>query len=249
MTELLKVTNVDAGYGDSRALTKLSLSLHSGKLLALVGANGAGKSTLLRIIAGAHRPWSGSIEFKGQEISGLSDFERARGGIALTPEGRRLFSSLSVKENLVMGASSKRGGAWNLDTVLDVLPMLRPLLGQNSSTLSGGQQQAVAIGRSLMSNPELLLLDEVSLGLAPIVVDEIYESLSEVISSGLGVILVEQDLRRTMEVADYIVCLLEGHNVLESKAGQVTREQITEAYFGSQVSSFKESDSEASRGQ
>lgn len=229
---LLQVQDVSAGYGDARAVSSISLTVDAGEVLALVGANGAGKSTLLRTIAGAHRPWSGSILFKGDDVTHVSDYRRAQRGIALVPEGRRLFPSLTVRENLVIGASGRRTGAWNLDTVLSALPMLSPLLGRNASRLSGGQQQAVAIARALMANPDLLLLDEVSLGLAPIIVDEIYASLAEVRTTGLGVILVEQDLTRALGFADNIICMLEGRNVLEGKAGSLGREEITNAYFG-----------------
>lgn len=235
---LLKVEAVEAGYGDSRAVSGVSFSLEGGELLALVGANGAGKSTLLRLIAGAHRPWSGTVSFHGQEITHHRDFERTRMGISLVPEGRRLFPSMTVTENLRMGSASRRSGQWALDTVLDALPMLKPLLKRNASRLSGGQQQAVAIGRSLMSNPEVLLLDEVSLGLAPIVIDELYQSLVSVRQTGLAVVLVEQDLGRTLEVADRILCMLEGHVVLGGAPGGLTREQITDAYFGHSIASF-----------
>jgi branched-chain amino acid transport system ATP-binding protein len=235
---LLELNNLDAGYGDARALSKISLSIEPGDVLALVGANGAGKSTLLRLIAGSHMPWGGSITFKGSDITAMPDFERTRLGIALVPEGRRLFASLSVRENLMIGAASKRTGMWNIDSVLDALPMVRPLLERNASRLSGGQQQAVAIGRALMSNPDLLLLDEVSLGLAPIIVDELYESFARVKHTGIGLILVEQDLSRTLRVSSRIVCLLEGHQVLEGNPESLSREQITAAYFGNSVNGF-----------
>ncbi|WP_296630507.1 ABC transporter ATP-binding protein [Rhodoluna sp.] len=235
---LLKIESISAGYGDAPAVSGVSFSVEPGQLVALVGANGAGKSTLLRVIAGAHKIWGGSVSFHDQDITATQDFERARQGISLVPEGRRLFASLTVKENLNMGAAARRPGLWNLDSVVEALPMIKPLLSRNASRLSGGQQQAVAIGRALMSNPELLLLDEVSLGLAPIIVDEIYESLSTVRKSGLGVVLVEQDLSRTIKVADYIVCMLEGHNVLEGAAAKLSRESITAAYFGHSIESF-----------
>ncbi len=229
---LLAAHEIDARYGDVRAVTDVSLALAEGELLALVGANGAGKSTLLRVLAGAHRPFSGTVGFKGDDVTGLRDFERARRGIALVPEGRRLFASLTVRENLLVGGGSRRAGRWNVGTVTDALPMLAPLLDRNASQLSGGQQQAVAIGRALMSNPEVLLLDEVSLGLAPIIIDELYESLAAVRDGGLGVVLVEQDLDRTLAVADRIVCMLEGEVVLEGTPDGLSREAITDAYFG-----------------
>jgi len=232
---LLEVTRIEAGYGDSRAVSGVSASLDVGEVLALVGANGAGKSTLMRVIAGSHRPTAGTVELRGEDVTHVRDFERNRLGVSLVPEGRRLFPSLTVKENLEVGAGSQREGDWTIDTVVDALPMLGDLLPRNASQLSGGQQQAVAIGRSLMSNPEVLLLDEVSLGLAPIVIDELYASLDAVRGSGLGVLLVEQDLERTLAVADRIVCMLEGHAVLEGTPADLTHDQITDAYFGHAV--------------
>lgn len=235
---LLNAVSLDAGYGDSRAVTDVSLTLEQGELLALVGANGAGKSTLLRVLAGAHRPWNGTVTFRDADATNLRDFERTRLGISLVPEGRRLFASMTVRENLLVGAAAKRKGQWNVDAVVEALPMLAPLLNRNASRLSGGQQQAVAIGRSLMSNPDVLLLDEVSLGLAPIVIDELYESLAVVRKTGLGIILVEQDLTRTLSVANRIVCMLEGHVVLRGTPSDLTHEQITDAYFGHSIASF-----------
>ncbi|WNM24418.1 ABC transporter ATP-binding protein [Demequina capsici] len=232
MTPLLTAEGIDARYGDVRAVSGVSLHVDQGELLALVGANGAGKSTLLRVLAGAHRPVAGAVGLRGDDVTGLRDFERNRRGICLVPEGRRLFASLTVRENLLVGAGSRRPGRWDVDAVADVLPMLRPLLERNASQLSGGQQQAVAIGRALMSNPDVLLLDEVSLGLAPIVIDELYESLAAVRGGGLAVILVEQDLQRTLAVADRLVCMLEGEAVLEGTPHSLTHEAITDAYFG-----------------
>lgn len=239
---LLSAESLSAGYGDSRAITDISLSLEEGELLALVGANGAGKSTLLQVLAGAHRPTTGTISFKGKDATSLTDFQRNRLGISLVPEGRRLFASMTVRENLIVGAGSRRKGDWNLDSVVTALPMLGPLLNRNASRLSGGQQQAVAIGRSLMSNPEVLLLDEVSLGLAPIIIDELYQSLEVVRASGLGIVLVEQDLTRTVAVADRIICMLEGHIVLQGTPSELTHEQISDAYFGHAITSFSDSD-------
>jgi len=236
---LLSADSITASYGDSRAVTDISLSLEQGELLAFVGANGAGKSTLLRVLAGAHRPGSGTVTFKDREVTALRDFQRNRLGISLVPEGRRLFASLTVRENLMVGAGSRRSGAWNVDSVVAALPMIEPLLARNASRLSGGQQQAVAIGRSLMSNPEVLLLDEVSLGLAPIIIDELYRCLDVVRASGLGIILVEQDLARTIAVADRILCMLEGHLVLEGTPAELTHDQITDAYFGHSIASFE----------
>jgi len=237
---LLRVDSITASYGDARAVARVSLSLEAGELLALVGANGAGKSTLLRVIAGAHKPNFGTVFFKDDEITRLTDFQRNRLGISLVPEGRRLFPSMSVHENLTVGAGSGRKGEWNIDSVMEVLPMLKPLLKRNASRLSGGQQQAVAIGRSLMSNPELLLLDEVSLGLAPIVIEDLYESIATIRKAGMGIILVEQDLSRTVAVSDFIVCMLEGHEVLKGTPDELSHDDITDAYFGHSIAGFTE---------
>ncbi|SEJ58670.1 ABC transporter ATP-binding protein [Demequina mangrovi] len=238
MTALLAAESVSAGYGDSRAVADLSFEVAPGEVLALVGANGAGKSTLLRVLAGAHRPSVGRVLLRGEDVTHVRDFERNRLGVCLVPEGRRLFPSLTVRENLEVGAGSRRDGRWTVDTVVDALPMLGDLLGRNASQLSGGQQQAVAIGRGLMSNPEVLLLDEVSLGLAPIVIDELYASLATVRGGGLGIVLVEQDLERTVAVADRLVCMLEGHAVLAGTPGELSRQAITDAYFGHEVASW-----------
>ncbi|MEZ3162170.1 ABC transporter ATP-binding protein [Microbacterium sp. BWT-B31] len=232
MSALLEVDSLTTGYGDARAVSDLSLNVRAGEVLALVGANGAGKSTLLRTIAGAHRPWAGRIVFGGEDITAVSDYQRTRRGISLVPEGRRLFPGLSVRENLMIGASSGRRGAWTLRTVVEAIPLLEPLLRRSAARLSGGQQQAVAIARGLMSNPQILLLDEVSLGLAPIVVDEIYDSLASVRTAGLGIVLVEQDLTRALRFADEVICMLEGRNVLAGPAAELSRERITDAYFG-----------------
>lgn len=231
----LEVAGITAGYGDSRAVTDISFALADGEVLAIVGANGAGKSTLLRCIAGVHAPESGSVMLHGEDITPTPAFERNRRGISLVPEGRKLFPSLSVRENLTVGAGSGRAGQWNVDSVVAALPVLEPLLKRNASQLSGGQQQAVAIGRSLMSNPEVLLLDEVSLGLAPIVVDELYASIAGIRASGLSVLLVEQELARTLAIADRLMCMLEGHKVLEGTPKSLSAKQITDAYFGHAV--------------
>lgn len=245
---LLHVKSITASYGDSRAVARVSLTVDKGELLALVGANGAGKSTLLRVIAGAHKAGAGTVTFKDEEINELPDFQRNKLGISLVPEGRRLFASMTVEENLIVGAGSGRKGEWNIESVVEVLPMLKPLLKRTASRLSGGQQQAVAIGRSLMSNPEILLLDEVSLGLAPIIIDELYESFSTIRKAGMGIILVEQDLARTVSVSDTILCMLEGHEILRGKPSDLTHQQITDAYFGHSIEGFTDTIKTLSKG-
>jgi branched-chain amino acid transport system ATP-binding protein len=200
--------------------------------VALVGANGAGKTTLLRAIAGAHRPSGGRIAFDGVDVTRVRAHRRVQLGIALVPEGRRLFSALTVEENLLVAAQRSRPGRWTVDTVIEAFPLLERLRHQRAATLSGGEQQATAIGRALITNPSLLLLDEVSLGLAPAAVEAVYRSLATVIAEGATIVLVEQDLTRAMSVADRVVCMLEGRIALEGARGELSREQITEAYFG-----------------
>lgn len=229
---LLTVESLEARHGLLTAVRQVSLTLNEGETVALVGANGAGKTTLLRTVVGAHRAASGKVIFDGADITTMPAHQRVRLGIALVPEGRKLFPGLTVEENLLTAGARSRPGPWDVDRVLDAFPLLRPLRKKAAATLSGGQQQAAAIGRALMSNPRLLLLDEVSLGLAPIAVDSVYASLRTLIDGGATILLVEQDLGRAMRVAGRVVCMLEGRVVLEGAAGTLTREQITAAYFG-----------------
>jgi len=228
---LLQVEALDCRYGLLQAVRGVSFDIAQGETLALIGANGAGKTTLLRAIAGAHRPATGRVWFAGADITHMPAHRRVELGIALVSEGRRLFPSLTVEENLRV-ASARRRGRWNVDTVLDVFPLLKPRRHMPAATLSGGEQQAVAIGRALMSNPRLLLLDEVSLGLAPVVVDAVYRSLGDVIGEGATVLLVEQDLTRALQVAGRVVCMLEGRVVLQGEAASLDRDRVVSAYFG-----------------
>ncbi len=230
MTELLEVEALDARHGLLQAVRGVSLRVSAGDTLALVGANGAGKTTLLRTIAGSHRPSAGRVLFEGRDITRLPAYQRVALGIALVPEGRRLFAEMTVEENLVV---ARRGtGRWSVDSVVEAFPLLGPLLGHKAGSLSGGEQQATAIGRALMTNPRLLLLDEVSLGLAPAAVDTVYRSLQTLIGEGATVVLVEQDVGRALRVATRVACLLEGRVVLEGTPDELTRERVTEAYFG-----------------
>ena len=228
---LLQVEVLDCRYGLLQAVRGVSFDIAQGETVALIGANGAGKTTLLRAIAGAHRPAAGRVSFDSVDITHLPAHRRVALGIALVPEGRRLFPSLTVEENLRV-ASSRRRGRWTVDTVLDVFPLLKPRRHMPAATLSGGEQQAVAIGRALMSNPRLLLLDEVSLGLAPVVVDSVYRSLGDVIREGATVLLVEQDLTRALQIAGRVVCMLEGRVVLRGEAASLDRDRVVGAYFG-----------------
>jgi len=228
---LLVVEGLDARHGLLQAVREVSLEVEEGETVALVGANGAGKTTLLRAIAGAHRLHGGRVSFDGVDVTTEPAYARVRRGIALVPEGRRLFADLTVEDNLRV-AGAARSGEWRLERVLDAFPLLGPLRKQRAARLSGGEQQVTAIGRALMTNPRLLLLDEISLGLAPLVVDAVYASLAVLQEAGTTMLLVEQDLNRALRVATRVVCMLEGRLVLEGAAGELSREQVTEAYFG-----------------
>ncbi len=228
---LLSVEALDCRYGLLQAVRGVSFEVAKGEIIALIGANGAGKTTLLRSVAGAHRPHGGRLVFDGVDVTRLPAHQKVSLGIALVPEGRRLFGGLTVEENLRV-AASRRPGRWNVESVLEVFPLLRPRRHISAANLSGGEQQAVAIGRALMSNPRLLLLDEVSLGLAPVVVDAVYRSLADVIGEGATVLLVEQDLTRALQVASRVICMLEGRVVLEGDPRSLDRDRVVGAYFG-----------------
>jgi branched-chain amino acid transport system ATP-binding protein len=229
---LLEVEGVDAGYGDFQALFGVSLAVAESETVAVIGANGAGKSTLLRVIAGLLPAVRGEVRYRGEPLTGLPAHDRVRRGIALVPEGRRLFRSLSVRENLEIGAYRQRTGPWSLERVLATFPMLERLLPRSAARLSGGEQQAVAIGRGLMSNPDLVLLDEVSLGLAPVVVKQLYAALASIKEAGTTMLLVEQDTNQALAAADHVTCLLEGRVSLTGSPGELSRDAITAAYFG-----------------
>ena len=228
---LLRLDGIEARHGLLPAVRGVSLEVSQGEVVALVGANGAGKTTLLRTIAGAHRLHAGRVVFDGVDVTRVPAHRRVRLGIALVPEGRRLFPDLTVEENLRVAAAA-RAGVWTVERVLEAFPLLRPLRARRAASLSGGEQQATAIGRALMTNPRLLLLDEVSLGLAPIAVDAVYRSLETLVAAGTTMVIVEQDLGRALRVATRVVCMLEGRLVLEGAAGELSREQVTDAYFG-----------------
>lgn len=229
---LLEIDDLDAYYGDAQALFSLSMQLRRGEMLALIGANGAGKSTLLKSIAGLVRSKRGSIAYQGRSIIDRQAFDLVAEGIALVPEGRRLFPSLSVEENLMLGGKVRRTGVWNLASVYELFPVLSEKRNTPATLLSGGQQQMAAIGRGLMSNPDLLLLDELSLGLAPVIIKDIYDLLPKIARNGLSIILVEQDVTRALSVTNRFMCVLEGRVSLEGPTGAFTRDQITAAYFG-----------------
>lgn len=232
MTPLLQVQSLDAGYGDFHALFNVHMDVNQGETVAVIGANGAGKSTLLRAIVGQVKLFDGQIRYSGDDICEVPAHERVMRGIALVPEGRRVFPSLSVRENLLIGAYGGRTGPWTVAAVVETLPLLDRLLGRSAAKLSGGEQQALAIGRALMSNPDLILFDEVSLGLAPVVVRQLYEALPRITGAGTTAVVVEQDITQALSVADRVYCLLEGRVSLSGTPAALTEEQITRAYFG-----------------
>jgi branched-chain amino acid transport system ATP-binding protein len=231
-TPLLQVRSLSAGYGDFQALYGLDFQVNAGEAVALIGANGAGKTTFLRALAGVLPLMQGSVALAGEPITGWPAHRIAEAGVAMVPEGRRLFPSLSVEENLLMGAYTRRPGPWSLERVMQLFPILGEFRHRAATELSGGQQQMVALGRALMANPRLLLCDELSLGLAPVVVRSIYQAMPQIRAEGLSVLLVEQDVGQALRVADRVVCLQEGRVSLEGAPDDLTREQISRAYFG-----------------
>src|SRR5690348_737049 len=229
---LLSARALDAFYGDFQALFGVSLEVAAGQAVAVIGANGAGKSTLLKSIAGAMGSRCDAIVFDGAPIGDLPAHAVAAHGIALVPEGRGLFPSLTVEENLLIGAQLGRPGAWSLRRVYELFPALGQRRRLPSTALSGGQQQMAALGRALMANPQLVLCDEISLGLAPIVVREIYARLPAVRAEGSAIVLVEQDVVQALAAASRVYCLQEGRVALAGPAKDLTREAIAAAYFG-----------------
>jgi branched-chain amino acid transport system ATP-binding protein len=232
MTALLTTSGLTAFYGDFQALFGIDIAIDEGETVAVIGANGAGKSTLLRTVCGLLPALSDRIRYRGDDIGALSPADIVARGIALVPEGRKLFPSLSVEENLLMGQQCGRKGSWHLDRVYALFPILRERRRQPSTSLSGGQQQMVAIGRALMTNPELLLCDEISLGLAPIVIRDVYAALPDIRAEGTTLVIVEQDIARALSIADRVYCLQEGRVTLEGRPSDLTRERIKLAYFG-----------------
>jgi branched-chain amino acid transport system ATP-binding protein len=229
---LLEVEAVDAHYGDFQALYGVSLAVEPGQVVAVIGANGAGKSTLMRTVVGLMRPTRGEIRFEGAPIHGLKTPALVARGIALVPEGRRLFASLTVGENLVLAGQIGRKGPWSLDRVFELFPVLKERRNMPSTDLSGGQQQMVAIGRALMSNPRLLLCDELSLGLAPIVVREIFQRLPQIVSEGTSVVIVEQDVMQAITASAHLYCLQEGRVALSGIPSSLSPDAVRAAYFG-----------------
>jgi branched-chain amino acid transport system ATP-binding protein len=240
MMNVLRVVEIEVFYGQFQALFGVSLEVEVGETVAIIGANGAGKTTLMRAIAGALPLGSGDVPslsrgdilYRGQSIAGQPAHALCRRGISMVPEGRKIFPSLTVEENLLIGAYARRTGPWNLATVYKLFPRLKERARVSGVDLSGGEQQMLAIGRALMNNPDVLLLDEISLGLAPIVVKELYDIVRHISAAGTTVILVEQDIVRSLKAANRVYCLLEGKVSLAGHPAELSSEQISTAYFG-----------------
>lgn len=232
MSALLSTHALKAWYGDFQALFGIDFEIRTQEIIAIIGANGAGKSSFLKAITGVLPVAPGSVVFKGRSIGGRKAHRVVAEGIAMVPEGRRLFPSLSVEENLCMGAYAKRPGPWSLEKVYGLFPVLKEKRKVPGTALSGGQQQMVAIGRALMSNPELLICDEISLGLAPTVIKEIYAALERITRDGLTAIIVEQDVLTAERVSQRLYCFQEGRVSLQGNSRDLTHEQISHAYFG-----------------
>ena len=229
---ILNIAGLNAYYADFQALYGVDLSVAEGEVLAIIGANGAGKTTLLRSIAGLISNAPDQISYRNQPVGALRADQIAALGIALVPEGRQLFPSLSVEENLIIGGRVGRAGPWSLNAVYKLFPILEERKTQASTSLSGGQQQMVAIGRALMANPDLILFDEISLGLAPIIIKDIYDALPGIIGGGMSAVIVEQDISKALSVSSRVYCLQEGRVSLEGNSDNISREDISRAYFG-----------------
>ena len=229
---LLDVEQVSSFYGDFQALYEVSLTVDAGETLAIIGANGAGKSTLLNVIAGLFPSRGGAIRLDGHVIDRMPAHQRVEAGISLVPEGRRVFPSLTVRENLLIGAYRRRTGRWDVPAVFELFPLLAARSERHAAVLSGGEQQALAIGRALMANPRLLLLDEVSLGLAPVIVAQLYAAIPLIAAAGTTVLLVEQNIEQALAASKRVCCLLEGRIALTGRPAELSRDAIVSAYFG-----------------
>ena len=229
---LLELQDASVYYDDFQALYDVNIKVEEGEIFACIGANGAGKSTMLKTVAGLLVPRRGQILFDGQPINHMPTYKRVEVGISSVPEGRRVFPSLTVHENLIIGAYRNRKGPWTTDAIYELFPLLVPLRKRQAAGLSGGEQQALAIGRALMANPRLILMDEVSLGLAPVVIKRIYDAFPTLLNNGTTILVVEQDVQHVMTVASHVACFLEGRIALQGRPDELTNEQITAAYFG-----------------
>jgi branched-chain amino acid transport system ATP-binding protein len=232
---LLSTHGLTAHYGQFQALFGVDIELGEGECIAIIGANGAGKTTLMRSISGVLRNAPASVRLRGDDIGALPADEVMKRGISMVPEGRRLFPSLSVEENLLIGGQVRKGsGYWTLERIYALFPILAERRRNPGTALSGGQQQMVAIGRALMANPDVLLCDEISLGLAPVVIRDIYKAVPLIRESGASLIVVEQDIGQALKVADRVYCMMEGRVTLSGRPDELTREAIHAAYFGVQ---------------
>ncbi|MDE0201217.1 MAG: ABC transporter ATP-binding protein [Rhodospirillaceae bacterium] len=229
---VLATHDLTAFYGDFQALFGIDVHVARGETVAIIGANGAGKSTFLRSVVGQLASARAQVTFEGEPIGHLPAHEIVRRGVALVPEGRLLFPSLSVEENLRLGAYGKRTGPWRIERVHELFPVLRERRATPGTALSGGEQQMCAIGRALMSNPTLLLCDELSLGLAPVIIRQIYAVLPVIVSEGTTIVVVEQDINQALAVADRVYCFQEGRVSLQGKPDDLSREDVATAYFG-----------------
>ena len=229
---LVSTHGLTAFYGDFQALFGIDFAVAEGETVAVIGSNGAGKSTFLRTLTGLIASPAAAIRFEGKEIGALPAHRIVEVGLAMVPEGRKLFPSLSVEENLAIGGYSRRKGPWTLERIFALFPILKERRRHPGTALSGGQQQMVAIGRALMSNPKLLLCDEISLGLAPVVIRDIYAALPGIKAEGTSVVVVEQDVGQAMQVSDRLYCFQEGRVSLEGVPSELSRERISAAYFG-----------------
>lgn len=229
---ILEITGLDSHYGDFQALYGIDMQITQGEVVSVIGANGAGKTTLMRSVCGLLKNKPESILWQGRPIGALRGDQVAQLGIALVPEGRMLFPSLSVEENLIIGGQFNRKGPWHLQRVFDLFPILEERRAMPATALSGGQQQMVAIGRALMSNPDLLMMDEISLGLAPVIIKSIYDALPGIVGEGLTAVIVEQDIAKALAVSSRLYCLQEGRVMLEGPSQTISRAQISRAYFG-----------------
>ena len=231
-SQALSVESVEVFYGEFQALFGVSLEVTRGETVAIIGANGAGKTTLLRAISGVLAPRRGRVLYRGEAISGIPAYTLCGRGISMVPEGRKIFPSLTTEENLEIGAFARRRGHWNRQAVYQLFPILQERARVPGSDLSGGEQQMLAIGRALMSNPDVILMDEISLGLAPLIVRELYNVVRQIAAAGATVILVEQDVSRVLKAVDRVYCLLEGKVSLHGRPSELSSEQISRAYFG-----------------
>lgn len=229
---ILSTHGLNSYYGDFQALYEVDLTLNEGEVVAIIGANGAGKTTLLRSIVGLINNKAEQVTYRNAAIGNLRADQIAAKGIAMVPEGRQLFPSLSVEENLLIGGRIEREGPWSLDAIYELFPVLKERRQQASTSLSGGQQQMVAIGRALMSNPSVILFDEISLGLAPVIIKNIYEALPGIIQHGMTAVIVEQDIAKALSVSSRVYCLQEGRVSLQGNSSGISREDISRAYFG-----------------